>query len=326
MGTDIAILLLNLGGPLHQAAIKPFLLELFKDRDIIKLGPAFLQPIVANLIVAFRLEATKERYQEIGGGSPILKESAAQAKALEKALEQIGREEKVHLCFRYSQPRAHGVLRLLKRQGIRKVLPVTLYPHDCLATTGSSLRELQQEAAALDMEVLPGVIEYATDPGYLDALEDLIRACLIKSPDATLVFCAHSLPRKQIEAGDPYEKEIHRTVNALQERLGEIAGGYRLAYQSKVGPIKWLEPSLDQVLTELQDKDVILCPVSFVGEHIETLYELDIEYRELAMEKGVKTFLRVPTPGVHPHFIRCLTTRTMRALQAGRADSTSTVR
>jgi len=321
MSMDTAIVLLNLGGPLRLGDVKPFLLRLFNDRDIIRLGPALLQPLIARIIVASRLKEVQARYAEIGGGSPILRETAAQATALRNALRAAGREESVKLVFRYASPRAAGELRSLQRQGIRRLLPVTLYPHDCLATTGSSLRELEREAAKLGMEVLPGVLHYATDPDYLDALEDLIRQKLSKSPEATLVFSAHSLPKKQIASGDPYEREIHATIAALKERLGDLPGGYRLGYQSKVGPIEWLEPPLERVLGELSGLEVIVVPISFVGEHIETLHELDIQYREIAQACGVRSYLRVPAPGLHPAFIRCLAKRTLECLnREGRTD------
>lgn len=313
--TDTAVVLLNLGGPLRVRDVKPFLLNLFSDRDIIRLGPAFLQPLIARIIVASRLKEVQGRYGEIGGGSPILRETAAQAAALRAVLRAAGRKEPVKIIFRYTAPRAEGALRAMAMQGVKRLLPVTLYPHDCRATTGSSLVELEREAAAMGMAVLPGVLHYATDPDYLAAMEENLRATLAACPGATVVFSAHSLPRKQIDAGDPYEREIHATVEALKTRLGDIPGGYRLAYQSKVGPIKWLEPPLESVLDELSGRDVIVMPVSFVGEHIETLHELDIQYRAVAHEAGIRSYRRVPAPGTHPAFIRCLVRRTMEALE-----------
>jgi ferrochelatase len=314
MGSDTAVVLMNLGGPLRLKDVQPFLLNLFNDREIIRLGPSFLQPLIARIIVRSRLKEVQGRYAEIGGGSPILRESAAQAGALRKALREAGRAEKVALCFRYTGPRAAGLMRSLKAQGVRRILPVTLYPHDCRATTGSSLVELAREAKAMGLEALPGVLHYATDPDYLACLEENLRSTLAQAPNATVVFSAHSLPVKQIQAGDPYELEIRATVEALKDRLGAIPGGYRLGYQSKVGPIEWLAPALETVLKEMAGRDVVVMPVSFVGEHIETLHELDIQYRELARGLGVTRYLRVPAPGVHPAFIHCLLKRTLEAL------------
>ncbi|WP_005034408.1 ferrochelatase [Holophaga foetida] len=301
-----AIVLLNLGGPASLDEVQPFLLNLFQDREIIKLGPAFLQPLIARLIVASRLLEVRTRYASIGGRSPILPETQAQAVALAQALAETGHPMEVRPVFRYSPPRAGGVLRELAGLGIRRILPVTLYPHACNATTGSSMGELKREAADLELEILPGVQSYATDPGYLDALEALLRTTLAQAPGATVVFSAHSLPLKQIQGGDPYERETQATVEALKARLGDIPGGYRLAYQSKVGPVAWLEPSLGSVLKELGGREVVVMPISFVGEHIETLFELDIEYRELAGKCGVTRFLRVPALGTDPTFIGAL--------------------
>jgi ferrochelatase len=295
--------------------VEGFLYRLFADRDIIRFpGPAFLQPLFATLLSKGRRKEVEGRYREIGGGSPILRETAAQAAALRAALREAGCPAAVKIVFRYTSPRAAGELRSLKSQGIRRILPVTLYPHDCRATTGSSLVELEREARALGMEVLPGVLHYATDPDYVDSLARPLEAALRELPEATVVFSAHSLPRRQIEQGDAYEREIEATVAALKVRAGEIPGGYRLAYQSKVGPIKWLEPELGSVLRTLGGRDVIVLPVSFVTEHIETLHELDILFRETAREAGVRTYRRLPAPAADPAYIRCLARRTLAVL------------
>jgi len=314
-GPDTAVLLLNLGGPLRARDVEGFLYRLFVDRDIIKFpGPAFLQPLYATLLSKGRRREVEGRYMEIGGGSPILRETALQAAALRRALREAGRLEPVKIVFRYTAPRAAGVLRSLRRQGIRRLLPVTLYPHDCRATTGSSLMELEREAAAQGFEMLPGVLSYATDPDYLDALAGPLRAALAETPAATVVFSAHSLPARQIERGDPYQREIEATVAALTARIAGTPGGRVLAYQSKVGPIKWLEPELGGVLKTMAGRDLVILPVSFVTEHIETLHELDILFREVALAAGVRSYRRLPAPGADPAFIRCLSRRTLAAL------------
>ncbi|HJV37423.1 MAG TPA: ferrochelatase [Geothrix sp.] len=312
---DTAILLLNLGGPVNLDQVEPFLAALFGDRDLIRLpGPAWLQGPLSRLIARLRAPGAKVRYGQIGGGSPLLRESALQAAELRAALRAAGRPELVKLCFRYAAPRAEGLLKALKRDGVRKLVPVTLYPHDCRATTGSSLRELVVEAAKAGIEILPGIEHYATDPDYLDALERPLRAALEDLPEATVIFSAHSLPVRQIEAGDPYEKEIAATREALIARIGPIPGGYLQAYQSRTGPVRWLEPPLKSVLESMGGKDVIVVPMSFVSEHIETLHELDIEYRHVADQAGIRTYRRVPTPGTDPAYIRCLTRRVLEIL------------
>jgi ferrochelatase len=166
------------------------------------------------------------------------------------------------------------------------------------------------------MRLLEGVRHYALDEDYLESVAGPIREALAELPGATVVFSAHSLPVKQItRTGDPYEGEIKACVAALAARLGDLPGGTRLAYQSRVGPIRWLEPNLKEVLAEFKGKDVIVVPISFVSEHIETLHELDIEYRDYAKEIGVRAYRRVPVPGVHPRYLRCLERRTLEALK-----------
>jgi ferrochelatase len=312
-----AVVLLNLGGPLRQGDVEPFLYRLFADREIIRFpGPAFLQPVFATLLSRGRGREARGRYREIGGGSPILRETAAQAAALRHALRAAGRQEPVKIVFRYTAPRAAGTVRALKAQGVRRLLPVTLYPHDCRSTTGSSLSELDREARAAGLELLPGVLHYATDPRYLDSLAAPLEAALAQTPGATVVFSAHSLPARAVAQGDPYQREVQATVQALQDRLGPIPGGYRLAYQSKVGPVRWLEPELGGVLRGLGGKDLIILPVSFVTEHIETLHELDILFRNVAARAGVRSYRRLPAPGAAPAFIDCLARRTLAALEA----------
>ena len=301
-----ALVLLNLGGPLRLQDVEPFLLELFTDRDLIRLGPAWCQPLLARLVVRARLREVRTRYAEIGGGSPLLRETAAQAAALRQALDGAGRVEPVRIAFRYAAPRARGVVRALAMQGVRRLLPVSLYPHACGATTGASLGELAREARSFGLEMLPGVLDYATDPDYLACLEARLRETLAIAPEASVVLSAHGLPLSRIRGGDPYEREIQATAAALAERFRGLPGGFRLAYQSRVGPARWLGPSLGQVLAELSGHDVVVLPLSFTSEHLETLHELDIQYRETARRAGVRGYHRVPAPGTHPAFIRCL--------------------
>jgi ferrochelatase len=299
--------MLNLGGPVTLSHVEPFLKTLFGDRDLIKLpGPAWFQPTYAWGIAKIRTKGAQKKYAEIGGGSPLLRETARQASALRTELRTLGFEGPIKLIFRTSQPRAESMLRVLQGEGVAQILPLSLYPHNCKATTGSSIRELERLAPRFGISLLPGVLHYADHPKYIGALSRLIREKLEELPYATVIFSAHSLPVNQIENGDPYESEIHKSVEAIQQSLGDIPGGYTLGYQSRVGPIRWLTPSLKTVLKDCQGRDVIVVPISFVSEHIETLHELDIEYREIAEKIGIRNYARVQTVGISKEYIHCL--------------------
>ena len=307
MHAKTAIVMLNLGGPVTLSHVEPFLKTLFGDRDLIKLpGPAWFQPTYAWGIAKIRTKGAQNKYAEIGGGSPLLRETARQASALRTELRTLGFEGPIKLIFRTSQPRAESMLRVLQREGVAQILPLSLYPHNCKATTGSSIRELERLAPRFGISILPGVLHYADHPKYIGALSRLIREKLEELPYATVIFSAHSLPVNQIENGDPYESEIHKSVEAIQQSLGDIPGGYTLGYQSRVGPIRWLTPSLKTVLKDCQGRDVIVVPISFVSEHIETLHELDIEYREIAEKIGIRNYARVQTVGINKEYINCL--------------------
>jgi len=307
MHAKTAIVMLNLGGPVTLSHVEPFLKTLFGDRDLIKLpGPAWFQPTYAWGIAKIRTKGAQKKYAEIGGGSPLLRETARQASALRTELRTLGFEGPIKLIFRTSQPRAESMLRVLQGEGVAQILPLSLYPHNCKATTGSSIRELERLAPRFGISLLPGVLHYADHPKYIGALSRLIREKLEELPYATVIFSAHSLPVNQIENGDPYESEIHKSVEAIQQSLGDIPGGYTLGYQSRVGPIRWLTPSLKTVLKDCQGRDVIVVPISFVSEHIETLHELDIEYREIAEKIGIRNYARVQTVGISKEYIHCL--------------------
>ncbi len=316
MDSKTAIVMLNLGGPVTLGHVEPFLRTLFGDRDLIKLpGPGWFQPLYAWGIAKIRTKGAQEKYAEIGGGSPLLKETARQSSALRSELRKMGFEGPIKLIFRTSQPRAEGMLKVFQRDGITKILPLSLYPHDCKATTGSSIRELERLSPKYGITLLPGVLHYADHPSYIASLGKLIKNKLDEFPYATVIFSAHSLPMKQIEDGDPYEAEIHKSIEAVQRFLGDIPGGYMLGYQSRVGPIRWLTPSLKTILKDCQGRDVIIVPISFVSEHIETLHELDIEYREVADKIGIRNYSRVQTVGIEKNYIDCLSELIMVSLK-----------
>lgn len=301
-----AVLLLQMGGPDALEAVRPFLLNLFSDREIIKLGPAWLQPLIARLIVKRRTPAVVAKYREIGGKSPIRELTQAQADALSAALGLP--------CFpamRYWCPFAAQALQQAQAGGARRIVALSLYPHYSRATSGSSFNDLDRQLAALGLTLdVVRIPHFYDHPLYIQALTEKIEAGLSGFDDRSqvqLLFSAHSLPQSFIDDGDPYLDQIQTTVRLVMERFGDVA--HHLAFQSRAGPVKWLEPSTDDKLKELAAsgcKNLLVVPLSFVSDHIETLHEIDIEYAEEARRLGINTFRRIASLNDSPTFIACL--------------------
>jgi ferrochelatase len=287
----LGVMLLNLGGPDSLQAIKPFLFNLFSDRQIIRLGPAFMQGPIARLISTLRAPKTAGYYRLIGGRSPILDITRDQAEALELRLREHG-DFRVYIGMRYWHPFTEDVVRQAERDGIRRLVSLSLYPQYSVATTGSSEASLRDALGGKDMEC-SSISSWYDHPLYIDALVDVISKGLEGGEGTHIIFSAHSLPVKFIEEGDPYADEIM---------------GTHLGYQSKTGPVKWLEPLTDEVLRRLASegvKDVLVVPISFVSDHVETLYEIDILYKGIAESLGMR-LRRVESLNTHPGFIMAL--------------------
>ena len=291
------VLLLNLGGPDSLQAVRPFLYNLFSDRDIIRLGPSFLQKPLAWLISTLRSNKTVSMYSQIGGKSPILDITTAQAKALEDSLKADGRDAKVYIGMRYWHPFTHDTVRKICDDGIRDLIVLTLYPHYSKATTGSSVSDFKKAVSGKDMNIR--YIEQWPDfPPYIEALAGLIASGMSghEGGKYEVLYSAHSLPQSFIDEGDPYLDQIKLTIEKVNERLsGEPYNMSRLkshlSFQSKTGPVKWLEPSTeDAIVTIAQSgcKGLFVVPISFVSDHIETLYEIDILYKEFAERQGIR--------------------------------------
>ncbi len=303
-----AVLLLQMGGPDTIEAVEPFLRALFSDRDIIRIGPAFLQPLIARLIARRRARRVAEHYREIGGGSPLRRLTELQATRLEQTL---GEGYRCFVAMRYGQPDTAQAVAAIAGAGIKRILALSLYPHYSRATTGSSLNELRRVLArSADPFPLSCVDQFHAHPLYIDSLCERIGQALAgyaDPGDVQLLFTAHGLPQSFIDSGDPYLDQIRATVALVMERFGGI--GHHLAFQSRAGPVKWLEPSTEEKIRELAGrgmKKLVLVPVSFVSDHIETLYEIDIQYRREALELGIEEFRRVESLNDSPLFIRCL--------------------
>ena len=310
MSRGTAVLLLNLGGPATLEEVHPFLLRLFSDPEILRLP---LQPVAARLLAAVRAPRVRANYRAIGGGSPLLRITRAQARALEERLRPRGVTAGVHAAMRYGEPSSARALAAARAAGARRAVALPLYPQFSDATTGSSLRDLERarDAAAPDLEILP-VRSWADHPAYLDVLARRVGEALEAWPRAEragveVIFSAHALPRRMIERGDPYLEETRRTVAGVLQRVGPVS--HHLAFQSRSGPVRWLGPGTDQTIRRLAAqgaRSLLLVPVSFVSDHIETLYEVDILYRDLARSLGVTTYRRTASLNTDPDFIKAL--------------------
>ena len=316
-----SVLLLNLGGPDSLDAVEPFLANLFSDRGIIPLSPfPFLQGFIARRIASARSKKVLPRYEAIGGRSPILPLTVEQARALEGVLAERrdGEVAKVYVAMRYWHPFIEETLERMVADGVARAVVVPLYPHYSKATTGSCFSELRRaigRVSGADGIDLTHVSSWFDQPGYLEALAESVRAgieALGSADDLTVLFSAHSLPQSFIDEGDPYLDHIKATVAGVKERLkrgGLDALSYTLAFQSRSGPVQWMEPATDDEIVRLAGegcKRMLVVPVSFVSDHIETLYEIDVQYKELALEKGIEDYLRAPSLNSRPAFIDSL--------------------
>lgn len=308
MSDKTAVLLLQMGGPDSLEAVEPFLFNLFSDRDIIKIGPAFLQPFIARMIVKRRAPKSAANYREIGGKSPLRELTEQQAAELEKLL---GDRYRCFVAMRYWHPFTEEALAAIRKEGISRIIVLSLYPHYSRATSGSSFNALEKCLTCVkNRPEIFYVRQFFDHPLYIQALAEKIEHGLAGFPDRAkvqLFFSAHSLPQSFISDGDPYLDHIHCTVKLVMERFEGVA--HHLAFQSRAGPVKWLEPSTGDKLKELASQGhtaVLIVPLSFVSDHIETLHEIDIEYREEAHKLGVTDFRRMDSLNSSPTFIQCL--------------------
>jgi len=308
MPEPTAVILLQMGGPDSLDSVAPFLLNLFTDRDIIRIGPAFLQPFIARFIVRRRAPKARGYYEKIGGKSPIRELTEGQAGALET---RLGDAYRCFVAMRYSRPSTLDAVTAAGKAGCARIIALSLYPHYSRATTGSSINELNRALSASTRTLTVTFIDRFFDhPLYIDSLVEKIEEGLARFSDRSevdIVFSAHSLPKSYIDAGDPYLAHIQETVRLVVARLGRV--NHYLAFQSRAGPVKWLEPSTEELLRERAGhgcKRMLLVPLSFVSDHIETLYEVDIQYAEAAAALGIKEFHRSPSLNSSPLFIDCL--------------------
>jgi protoporphyrin/coproporphyrin ferrochelatase len=325
----VGVLLLNLGGPEQLEDVRPFLYNLFSDPEILRLPIKNLQNAFAWFIATMRASQSQENYRRIGGGSPLRRITEAQAQALQKNLKARGQDAQVYIGMRYWHPFTDEAIAKIKRDGIEELIILPLYPQFSISTSGSSFRLLEAlwkddpELRKIKYSVIPSWYDH---PGYVESMSTLLREELdqfIDPDDVTVFFSAHGVPKSYVEeAGDPYQKEIEASTQLIMQKL-QRPNPSILAYQSRVGPKEWLQPYTDEVIVDIAQKGVkrmVVVPISFISEHIETLQEIDMEYRELALEAGIEEFRRVPAPNIEPTFINALSSLVLSALEKPALD------
>ncbi|MGH6964505.1 MAG: ferrochelatase [Phenylobacterium sp.] len=314
----LAVVLFNLGGPDNQGAVKPFLFNLFRDPAIITL-PAVARYPLAALISTTREKTAQANYRIMGGGSPLLPETEAQAKALAAALKLAAPdvEAKCFIAMRYWKPFARETAAQVAAFAPDEIVLLPLYPQFSTTTTGSSLKDWK--AVYRGPGRSRGVCCYPTVQGLAHAHADAIRnlwETAGKPANIRLLFSAHGLPQKIVDGGDPYRAQIEATAAAIGELLPELTDR-QVCFQSRVGRLQWLTPSTDDEIRRAgaEGKGVIVAPIAFVSEHVETLVELDHEYAELARQVGATPYLRARTPGVRDSFIESLSAAVLSSLE-----------
>ena len=311
-----AVVLFQLGGPDSLEAVEPFLFNLFMDPDIIDFPLAFLARMpLAKLISSRRLPKVQNNYKLIGGKSPILDLTRLQASALNACLIQQGIQTQVFIAMRYWHPMTNEIVSEIKVGGFDQIILIPLYPQFSQATTGSSLNEWNRQAKKQGMNIPTRfVCCYPNHPKLLEAFvkninKSLMRFSNISPANVDLIFSAHGVPVSYIQKGDPYQLHIEETVRGVMEH-GKWKHPHTLCFQSKVGPMQWLKPSLIETVERLANeghKHLLIIPIAFVTDHIETLHEINIDVRKHAMAHGVQQFELMPALNDHPRFIECLT-------------------
>ncbi len=325
------IVMMNLGGPADLAAVEPFLLKLFDDRELLRLP---FQSVLGRFIAKRRTPKVQKLYAAIGGGSPILRYTEAQGRGMIEGLDRLSpgtAPHKFYVAFRYAPPFTDDALRAMRADGVTRAVAFTQYPQWSCATTGSSLNELWRASERLGFQnafTWSLIDRWPVHPGFIAAMVETVREGLLQFPaedrdKVLLLFSAHSLPLSVINRGDSYPQEVGATVHRVMEGL-QFSHPYLLAYQSEVGPVKWLGPSTERVIENLAargHKHVLVIPIAFTSDHIETLSELDLEYGHLAKRLGITYYKRTPTLNDRPLFLDALADIVREHLGSGLAHS-----
>ncbi|MGH7033009.1 MAG: ferrochelatase [Stellaceae bacterium] len=315
------IVLMNLGGPDSDAAVEPYLVNLFSDRAIIRL-PNPLRWLIARMIARRRGPLARQIFAKIGSASPLLQNTQAQAAALAR---RLGDGYQIVIAMRYWAPRAAEAAAALKATGVERIVLLPLYPQFSTTTTASSIVDWMQAAKRAGLAApTRAICCYPAEAGFIAALARAIRQAIDEWPAESgpprLLLSAHGLPRRIVARGDPYQSQVEQTARAVCAALGHDIEAV-VCYQSRVGPLQWLTPATDAEIRRAgqEHRGLIVAPIAFVSEHSETLVELDIEYRHLAAASGVPRYVRVATVGAAESFAAGLATLVRDACAASEA-------
>jgi ferrochelatase len=310
----LGVLLFNLGGPETLRDVRPFLYRLFSDPEIIRVKWTPLRKLIAFLIATFRHKTSEGYYSQIGGGSPLRRLTEQQAEALAAELKSRSSNVQTFVGMCTWHPFLDEAVERVQRSDIDSLVILPLFPQYSVTTTGSgfaALRRLIEARPEFKKLNIQWVSAWPDQPTYIQSFAEAIERELARFTDSGkvhILFSAHSIPESYVKEGDPYLDQTKQTVELVMDRLGR-RHPYQLCFQSKIGPVKWLEPFTSDVITKLGKEgveDVLVVPISFVSEHIETLYELDILFKKIAAEAGVSNFRRVPALNSDATFIRAL--------------------
>tara|TARA_B100000965_G_C19579938_1_gene753061 strand:- start:136 stop:1152 length:1017 start_codon:yes stop_codon:yes gene_type:complete len=305
-----AVVLFNLGGPDKLESVEPFLFNLFNDPAIISI-PSFIRYPLAKLISKRRAPIAKDIYREIGNKSPILELTQKQAQSLENSLVKKG-DYKCFVVMRCWHPRAREVINKVKEYDPKEIILLPLYPQYSASTSGSSINEWNDLCKKENYLIKTKTICcYPTQENFIMSHVNLIKKTLntIENKNFKLLFSAHGLPENKIKKGDPYQWQVEKTVETIMSKLINENLDFLITYQSRVGPLKWIGPSTDEMIIKYskEKKGIVIVPVAFVSEHSETLVELDIEYKKLAEKNGCVFYKRIPALGIEENFVKGLT-------------------
>jgi len=328
----VAVVLLNLGGPDSPEAVQPFLFNLFNDAAILEL-PQPLRWLLAQIISRRRAPFARANYAKIGGASPLLANTQAQARAVEAALHDLG-NVKTFVAMRYWRPFTDETARAVKAFDPQEIVLLPLYPQFSGTTAGSSLRVWHAAAKRAGITVpARAICCYPEEPGFAAAAAGLIDVALRQAGHAgtLLLLSAHGLPRKTVDRGDPYRHQVERSAAAILAALAKRDAAWaevehQVCYQSRVGPLEWLKPYTEDAIRRAarDQRAIVLFPIAFVSEHSETLVELDIDYKRIAEAEGASSYWRVPAVGTDPAFIQGLAGLVRAALARAPCTASST--